>query len=157
MKNEEVETCKGDCEPNWLVLFQKRNAKGQCFFCGLPRGTQQVQYIQLLLPCSHISAALHGISMSIHAFCVTPFMLAMQERAWDRYVVYGTDDTSVTECLEEHVVLPDSKCFFCGLSEQVQHRFFRCAYCRYAAYCGKFCQEADWENHKSLCKGHKSK
>lgn len=39
-------------------------------------------------------------------------------------------------------------CAVCGKKGKV----LRCAKCKYAAYCGKECQRADWASHKKECK-----
>jgi hypothetical protein len=49
-------------------------------------------------------------------------------------------------------VLALVSCAKCDTKETSEKEFAKCSRCNFVHYCSKVCQEADWENHREICK-----
>ena len=61
-------------------------------------------------------------------------------------------DEQVVEEVPKKKKMKYVPCDQCGEFETKRNRFYNCANCRVAVYCGKDCQRIAWPGHKSDCK-----
>ncbi|KAK3638448.1 hypothetical protein LTR56_013088 [Elasticomyces elasticus] len=63
-----------------------------------------------------------------------------------------TIDTAMKETLTDSSAESKRVCGVCGAEPSAGDSLLRCTHCKSVWYCGKGCQQKDWELHKTACK-----